>query len=260
MECSLIISFIIAICYGAPCFQCGDGGEGQQMEKRATKVKARHTNSNEEWVLRYVYLIPSKVRKLLDDYLSWPAGCRFTLSHSCGMLHVINAEKQTNNNNKMEQKNIPLLMYYLLHRWYRFMNLCIRSFVSSLLNNDCSNSCLLRHWSRRGPELQQSPHKNMSTPLIMKIGRLAKHLCAGASCSSSRPWQNAQLDLLSMRTDKEKQVTHQKIIREIYFTFTNLAGRKSKLKAQLGSIAGVWFHEGFTNSSLSTGKVVYTSW
>lgn len=70
MECSLIISFIIAICYGAPCFQCGDGGEGQQMEKRATKVKARHTNSNEEWVLRYVYLIPSKVRKLLDDYLS----------------------------------------------------------------------------------------------------------------------------------------------------------------------------------------------
>lgn len=174
------------------------------------------------------------------------------------MLHVVNPEKKKNRNRR--KKNIPQLIYYLHHRWHRFMNLCIRSFVCSLPSNDCINAYLLRHWSRSGPELQQSPHKNMSTPLIMKIGRLVKYLSAGASCSSSRPWQNAQLDLLSMRTDKEKQVTHQKIIRQIYFTFTNLAGRKSKLKAQSGSIAGMWLQEGFTNSSLSTGKVVCASW
>lgn len=283
MEDSLIISFITAICYWAPCLRWGVGSEGQWMGKwskgESWLVKARRDNTNEDGWLRQAHLI-HLIGTLLDEYLY----CRQSGGQRSGNFrhthrsHSLSHVPQANTTEAGKQIASPfhktIQQNHILQVLPGIFALCdtgsciyvLDKSCNGLPNNISMTACLLGHESRMDQGWQT--HKNMSTPLIMKIGRQVRYFelftqwaecnrdCfTGASCClSSWLWQVAQLDAPSVRTDKDKLATQQRIIRQIYITFTSPDGQDCRLKAQSGPMAG-----SITDPFLSTSKLVWAS-
>lgn len=221
MKHSLIISFIIAICYWDPCLHWGGGSEGQWMGKESKGEcwleKTRHDNTNEDGWLRpadLIYLIGT----LLDEYLyrgssgeQRSEGFRQTQSHS--LSHVPQANTTETDKQHLDPTKQPGEPHSASSTWNicttHDMGSCIYVLEKSYVMVYLIISPRLHACSGMDPGVDRG-YKNMSTPLIMKIGRQVKYCelftrwagcntdCStGASCClSSWPWQDAQLDAL----------------------------------------------------------------